>query len=152
MTEQTSPAVESLEQENARRGHESPDKNLQRGLEETFPASDPVSVTRTDTPTGRVDADDVENQHRMNKAASNPTPEDDVPHVISALNQRQRNGDDPETEIRYLRTEIARLEGSRPVAAGRTNVTGDLSGLIRSRPLQAVAAAGLIGFVWGLTR
>jgi hypothetical protein len=41
-----SPAVESLEREHAEQAKQAADDNLEEGLEETFPASDPVSATR----------------------------------------------------------------------------------------------------------
>ncbi|WP_139790376.1 hypothetical protein [Rhizobium rhizosphaerae] len=51
--EARSPAVESLRKEQMRA--ESKGDELEKGLEDTFPASDPVSVTNTTTPTGRTD-------------------------------------------------------------------------------------------------
>ncbi|KAA0689554.1 hypothetical protein DTW90_31070 [Neorhizobium sp. P12A] len=45
--EAPSPAVQSLQKDKA-----SPDKQLDRGLEDTFPASDPVSATTTIKPGG----------------------------------------------------------------------------------------------------
>ena len=41
------PAVRSLEQE---RHHEIEEEELEEGLEDTFPASDPVSITSTTIP------------------------------------------------------------------------------------------------------
>ena len=43
------PAVRSLEQE---RRHEVEEEELEEGLEDTFPASDPVSITSTAIPGG----------------------------------------------------------------------------------------------------
>lgn len=43
------PAVRSLEQE---RRHEVEEEELEEGLEDTFPASDPVSITGTAIPGG----------------------------------------------------------------------------------------------------
>ena len=51
-----SPAVESLKQEQRERD---PKSRLDEGLEDTFPASDPVSVTATSVPAGRADADEA---------------------------------------------------------------------------------------------
>lgn len=47
-----SPAVESLRKEKRKRPAKS---DLDEGLKETFPGSDPVSVTSTSIPTGRAD-------------------------------------------------------------------------------------------------
>lgn len=49
-----SPAVQSLQSE--RRKSTGGDSDLEKGLEESFPASDPVSATSRTTSTGRVDA------------------------------------------------------------------------------------------------
>ena len=43
------PAVRSLEQQ---RRHEIEEEELEEGLEDTFPASDPVSITATSIPGG----------------------------------------------------------------------------------------------------
>ncbi|XUY27802.1 DUF2934 domain-containing protein [Agrobacterium sp. rho-8.1] len=42
-----SPAAESLQQEREAHGDDSEDKDLEEGLEDSFPASDPVSSTST---------------------------------------------------------------------------------------------------------
>ncbi|WP_337184291.1 hypothetical protein [Shinella sp.] len=47
----SSPAVESLKQEQRKR---STKDDLDEGLKETFPGSDPVSVTTTSIPAGRT--------------------------------------------------------------------------------------------------
>ena len=49
-----SPAVKSLEREKRRQKHEADvrEEELDEGLEDTFPASDPVSVTSSSIPGG----------------------------------------------------------------------------------------------------
>lgn len=47
-----SPAVRSLREEQARQQTPVGDSNLNKGLEDTFPASDPVSATHSAIPTG----------------------------------------------------------------------------------------------------
>ena len=49
-----SPAVKSLEREKRRQKHEADvrEEELEEGLEDTFPASDPVSVTSSSIPGG----------------------------------------------------------------------------------------------------
>jgi hypothetical protein len=49
-----SPAVESYEREKARQARLGPQSSLEKGLEDTFPASDPVSMTITSIPAGRA--------------------------------------------------------------------------------------------------
>ncbi|GMB79848.1 hypothetical protein NN6n1_06300 [Shinella zoogloeoides] len=53
----SSPAVESLKQEQRKRRTKKDD--LDEGLKETFPGSDPVSVTTTSIPAGRTDKEEA---------------------------------------------------------------------------------------------
>ncbi|MGO4438244.1 hypothetical protein [Rhizobium sp. RAF56] len=55
-----SPAVESMEQEQAKQRDKAAKGELDRGLEDSFPASDPVSMTRTSIPSGRTDAEEAQ--------------------------------------------------------------------------------------------
>ncbi len=55
-----SPAVESIRQERARQGAREPKNELDKGLEDTFPASDPVSTTASSIPAGRTDPEEAE--------------------------------------------------------------------------------------------
>ena len=50
-----SPAVASLKKEQARQSSVSTEEQLQKGLEDSFPAIDQVSATSTAIPTGRAD-------------------------------------------------------------------------------------------------
>lgn len=54
----SSPAVESLRQEQQQRKRRSKTE-LDEGLEQTFPASDPVAATITSVPTGRADTEEA---------------------------------------------------------------------------------------------
>ena len=56
-SDNSSPAVDSLKQE--QREQASRKSNLQEGLEQTFPGSDPVSATATSIPAGRADPDEA---------------------------------------------------------------------------------------------
>lgn len=58
--EKKSPAVLSLELEQSRRSEVGTDDQLDRALEDTFPASDPVSHTSSSIPTGRADTNEAE--------------------------------------------------------------------------------------------
>jgi hypothetical protein len=53
-----SPAVQSLKQEQDKAKTLSPDQELEKGLKDSFPASDPISVTSPSVTTGRVDPKD----------------------------------------------------------------------------------------------
>ncbi len=55
-----SPAVESLKQEQARQRERIGKSELDKGLEDTFPASDPLSATSTSIPSGRTKTDKAE--------------------------------------------------------------------------------------------
>lgn len=51
----SSPAVQAYELEKARQREDENKGDLDKGLEDTFPASDPVSHTITSVPAGRTD-------------------------------------------------------------------------------------------------
>src|ERR1700733_13607823 len=55
-----SPAVASLEQEQARQQTDAGKAELAKALEDTFPASDPVSMTVSSVPAGRASAEGAE--------------------------------------------------------------------------------------------
>jgi len=149
----TSPAVASLHEEQARQ--RSGKEDLQKGLEDTFPASDPVSHTNTTTATQTSAPEDKE-QHET----------DEAPKVDEALAAVKARHDAPTTdhameEIRALRSELSRitesaqemLSGSARVA--QTEVRSAQSAVIRQvrkHPLQSLGLAALAGYVWGMTR
>ncbi len=56
----SSPAVQAYEMEKAKRRAQEDKGDLDKGLEDTFPASDPVSHTITSVPTGRTDPREAE--------------------------------------------------------------------------------------------
>ncbi|TQN59157.1 hypothetical protein FLX27_23570 [Agrobacterium tumefaciens] len=56
----SSPAVQAYELEKARQREEEEKGDLDKGLEDTFPASDPVSHTITSVPGGRNDPKEAE--------------------------------------------------------------------------------------------
>jgi hypothetical protein len=58
-----SPAVVSMEREQAAQRKRAEKGDLDTALEDTFPASDPVSMTTTGVPTGRTDADEATRVH-----------------------------------------------------------------------------------------
>jgi len=59
-----SPAVESLKRERAAARAGARQADLDKDLEDTFPASDPVSRTSTGVPTGHTDRDEAEKVSR----------------------------------------------------------------------------------------
>ncbi len=56
----SSPAVQAYELEKARQREQEDKGDLDKGLEDTFPASDPVSHTITSVPAGRTDPKEAE--------------------------------------------------------------------------------------------
>lgn len=72
-----SPAVQSLKQERDRQRGRVAAADLDKGLENTFPASDPVSMTTTGIPSGRTDAE------QANQIKDNP----DVSQLVSAVKE-----------------------------------------------------------------
>ncbi len=56
-SDRKSPAVDSLRKERASKKAGTPDDDLEKGLEESFPASDPVSATVSTIPSGRTDTE-----------------------------------------------------------------------------------------------
>ncbi|TIX90674.1 hypothetical protein [Rhizobium sp. P44RR-XXIV] len=60
MPNRKSPAVESMKQEQAEQRRKTAKGSLEKGLEDTFPASDPVSTTSPGIPSGRADADEAD--------------------------------------------------------------------------------------------
>ncbi len=141
-----SPATASLHAEQARqRTGADP---LQEGLEDTFPASDPVSHTTTATVGGAVAA------------------EDDAPKVdeaLEAMRTRDTTVSSAEAmdEIRAMRAELSRMSESAEgmvSASGRIvrdeaqSLSQSITRQVHKHPLQSLALAALAGYVWGMTR
>ncbi|AXV18359.1 hypothetical protein CYG48_21750 (plasmid) [Neorhizobium sp. SOG26] len=152
MAPQKSPAVVALEQEQAAQNRQPADAELDKGLKDTFPASDPVSTTRTSIPTG------------VGPAESNS---DESPRVAEALAASGDTGSyagsatEASEEVQALRREVARLRESaaeigyasvRVAQSEAEVVLDDVRDRVRKRPLAAVGIAALIGYIWGLTR
>lgn len=55
-----SPAVQAYEDDKARQRERDADGDLDTGIEDSFPASDPISMTRTSVPAGRIDSNEAE--------------------------------------------------------------------------------------------
>lgn len=55
-----SPAVRSMKKEQSEQRTKAAKGELDKGLEDTFPASDPVSTTSTGIPAGRADAEEAD--------------------------------------------------------------------------------------------
>jgi ElaB/YqjD/DUF883 family membrane-anchored ribosome-binding protein len=133
MANKTSPAVESLENEQSI-GAPGRDE-LREGLQETFPASDPVSATTTGIPS------------RSTPPSTQRARGSDAPRVDEALESILEHRNDPYAEPRE---QIAAVRDE--VESLRYRAADDLRGKIRANPWQAVALGATIGFLFGLTR
>src|ERR1700750_124058 len=75
-----SPAAQSMEIEQAEQREAAAKDGLETGLEDSFPASDPVSATHSAVTTGRTDPDEADRVRQHSTQA-----EEDFPLVDQAL-------------------------------------------------------------------
>lgn len=157
-----SPAVQSMLEEQAAQRERTKNGELDKGLEDTFPASDPVSATTTAIPAGRADK----------KEASRLTdgqpldPNEEYPLVDAALAATGGRSNDvdqeaPREAFDALRRDAGRVGDSvSEIAEGgvhlaKAEVRGIWNGVetkIRERPLTAVGIVAAIAYLWGATR
>lgn len=131
MTNNTSPAVASLQNERALRSAADP---LEAGLKDTFPASDPVSATTTSIPSGvggRPDISTISDAPRVDEALQSILAHRDDPYV------------GPREQLAALKDEVESL---------RFRAAADVRSRIRSNPWRAVGLAAVVGFVIGIIR
>lgn len=134
------------------------------GLEDTFPASDPVSATTTSIPAGRTDTDEAA---RIDGGQSMATDDDDqhplVDDALAAMGERTNRLDSaaPSEGLRSLGRDAGRVAGSvGEIAEGGAHlakaevrgVWNDVEAKIRERPLTAVGIVAAIAYLWGATR
>ena len=159
-----SPAVQSLRKEQAEQRSRARKGELDRGIEATFPASDPVSATHTSIPAGRTDTEAVD------RVAREPDPtrlDEEFPLVDQALRSTGETDGSSDgfnadhQEMRALRKEAGRIaESASELASGTArvakaearSVVRDIEDRIREQPLTAVAIVAGIAFVFGATR
>jgi len=146
-----SPAVQSMRKEQAQQRRRARKGELEAGLEDTFPASDPVSVTHTAIPAGRTD---VESAGRVN-ASPDPYAVGDDRSEAHDKREIVRNN------VRALRHDAVKVKdslseaaaGSVDVVRERTRgVLEDIENTIRERPITAMAVVAAVAFVFGATR
>lgn len=155
-----SPAVRSIKKERARQRTGEGKSQLDEGLEDTFPASDPVAATDT-TVAGRAGIASGNRQPARSDALN-----DEFPLVEEALQSTREKADEEDTqvypgELHALKAEVARLrETVTTLASGTTRVAkaraqdalDDVELRIRERPWKAVGIAAILGFFLGLRR
>ncbi len=156
-----SPAAQSMEIQQATERKRALKGDLETGLEDTFPASDPVSATQTAVPFGRADTD------AAGRVSQKSEGEDDYPLVDQALRstgegrhafdgvRARRHG------VRALGRDVDRLgETASEIASGATSLAKsevrgyvwDIEARIRGRPIAAVAIVAALAFAFGATR
>jgi len=135
--------------------------DLEAGLEDTFPASDPVSATHTTVPSGRTDTDAADRVGQKSEG------EEDYALVDQALRSTGEgrhafdDGRAGRDSVRALGRDVDRLgdvaseiaSGARSLA--KSEVRGylqDIEARIRERPITAVAIVATLAFVLGATR
>lgn len=155
-----SPAVRSIKKERARQRVSEGKSELDEGLEDTFPASDPVAATDT-TVAGRAGIASGNRQSARSDALN-----DEFPLVEEALQSTREKADEEDTqvypgELHALKAEVARLrETVTTLASGTTRIAkaraqdalDDVELRIRERPWKAVGIAAILGFFLGLRR
>lgn len=155
-----SPAVQSMLKEQAGQRALSEKESLDRGLKDTFPASDPVSMTIPSVPTGRADTQALQSSNDAGYTA-----QDDIYPLVDAALSRTRGEstdyDPTREELRALRHEAGRLKQSlSQISEGSVRIaTAEVQGLLRSveqkvreRPLTAVGLVAAVAYIWGATR
>ncbi|MBD9453931.1 hypothetical protein IB244_20650 [Rhizobium sp. RHZ02] len=145
-----SPAVKSMQKEQSEQRRRARQGGLDQGLEDSFPASDPVSATTTGVPTGRTDPEVAE------RVKSEPDP-----YTTESTNSDPLRPGSIGENIRALRLDTNRLaksvsgvaSDSVEVAKARAgSLLDDIKETVRDRPITAVAVVAALAFVFGATR
>ncbi len=156
----TSPAVQSVKAEQKRQHTAASSSSLDKGLEATFPASDPLSATVTSIPAGSGESAGA----GLSGRAADLAEDRPYPLVEEALQSRSPMGPevlDAGEEVRALRRDVARLRenllevtegGVELVKAEAKSAARHVEKRIRERPFTALCVAALVGYLWGLNR
>jgi len=138
-----SPAVISLLNEQAEQTAKRKTR-LDKGLEDTFPASDPVSVTHTATATGSI--------------AAEAEPRESEPLGLHPSNEPSASTDDHAAELFAIRRDLENLRDRlRATISGSSGTSRATAGaierrveqIISERPLVAVGLATALSFILG---
>ncbi|WP_112715921.1 hypothetical protein [Rhizobium sp. OAE497] len=132
-----SPAVQSLLREQAAQRSRSQKGELDRALEDTFPASDPVSASTTSIPTGRADAGEAARGLEADESSSSEPADRSL---------RRDAG-----QVRQAASQVAK-DGARAARAEARSVWADVEATVRENPLTAVGIVAAVAYLWGATR
>jgi hypothetical protein len=156
-----SPAAQSAKLEQAAQEEQSLKGDLDKGLEDTFPGSDPVSATHGAAPAGRAYSDEAD------RARGQPDKDEDYPLVEQALRftgEGRRSTDSSDAgrhNVRALRRHAGRIaETASEVASGTAflaktearSFIRNIEDRIRDQPIAAVAFVAVLAFIFGATR
>lgn len=164
-----SPAVESMKKEQARQRSNESKGELDKALEDTFPASDPMSTVASTAATGGPTTSSAGARKQGSKASTESrndlllTEAPRVDEALDAIDRREGDTADSWTleELHAMRSEISRMRESllevgsasgRLAKAGVSSLKDDAERRIRERPFASVGVAALLGYLWGLTR
>lgn len=147
----TSPAVLSLLNAQAERENSKEIDDLEAGLEQTFPASDPVSATHSSAAGIKAEPDrSIDSEYPLVEEA-----------LRSAGGVPNENDADYVEDVAALQRDVSRLADKVGEVAGGTAylarrrasswVTG-VEDTVRERPLAAVGLIAALAYLWGATR
>lgn len=149
-----SPAVQSMLDEQSAQREAARKGNLETGLEDSFPASDPVSATHTSVSSGRADvgeADRIRGEHE----------DESYPVVDEALRAVGDTGRPAGGNVRTLRRDAEHIaESAGEIASGAVGLAktqtasfwSNFEERVRAKPLTAVCMVAALAFVWGASR
>jgi len=152
-----SPAVESMKREQAAQRKKTKTGELDKGLKDTFPASDPVSITSSSIPLGHTDADEAERVKNKAKLAAAPLADDQLSFEPDQNDDGQNNLL-PREEIDGLESELGKQtasdtgSGPRVAAVKARGLLANLEEQVRERPLLTVGIVAAVAYIWGATR
>ncbi|PDT02329.1 hypothetical protein CO666_20225 [Rhizobium chutanense] len=153
-----SPAVQSLRKEQAEQRKRGQRGDLTQAIEDTFPASDPVSATHTSIPAGRSD---IEAAERVQREPDPTKLDEEFPLVDRALSSSSEGLGEDRKDMRALRKDAGRIaESASELASGTARLAKaearsfaqEIEDRIRRQPLTSVAIVAGIAFVFGATR
>lgn len=149
-----SPAVQSMREEQSAQRKAARNGNLETGLEDTFPASDPVSATHSSVSSGRIDVDEADR-------IRDERDDESYPLVDEALRSAGDMGRSAGGKVRALRRDAERIsESVGEIAGGAAGLAkaearsfwSDIEDKVRAKPLTAVGIVAALAFVLGAGR
>ncbi|NLS00413.1 hypothetical protein HGP17_26595 [Rhizobium sp. P38BS-XIX] len=159
-----SPAVQSIRKEQKEQRKTKAVNELDKALEDTFPASDPISTTHTAVSSKRVASDQKSESVRRSHV---DTFEDDQP-VKDKAPRAARNRSSQSADARANRGEVRALyRAARQVTrsyperslieddaapSDSRDIASEIQQRIREKPVASLLVAAAIGFVFALRR